>query len=327
MTRYPSDPPFVTIFGGSGFLGRHVVQALAKRGFRMRVACRNPNTAQFLQPLGNVGQIQLVKANIRDEAAVARACEGAGHVINLVATLVESGNQTFEALQHEGAAAVAKSAADNGAGLTLVSAIGADEDSESEYARAKARGEKASLDAVPDAVILRPSIIFGPEDAFFNRFADMARFSPALPLIGGGKTLFQPVYVADVAEAVAKSVAGELKGGTVYELGGPEVFTFKELMQIVLEESDRKRLLAPLPTSIASVLGSIGDLIPFGMAPITSDQVRQLGNDNVVSDDAKSQGRTLEGMGIRQHTVRSIIPSYIWRYRPEGEFNRSHGQG
>ncbi|RLQ89304.1 complex I NDUFA9 subunit family protein [Notoacmeibacter ruber] len=327
MTRYPSAPPLVTIFGGSGFLGRHVVQALARRGFRMRVACRNPNRAQHLQPLGNVGQIQTIKANIRDENAIARACEGADHVVNLVGVLVETGKQTFEALQNEGAADLARAAAKAGAGMTFVSAIGADEDSASEYARAKAKGEQAVLDAVPDAVILRPSIMFGPEDDFFNRFGDMARFTPALPLIGGGDTRFQPVYVADVAEVVARSVAGELQGGAIYELGGPEVFTFKELMQIVLDQTDRKRVLMPLPKSIASIIGGVGDFIPFGLAPLTSDQVRQLNNDNVVSDEARKDGRTLEGLGIQPHTVRAIVPSYIWRYRPEGEFTRSRGEG
>ncbi len=325
MTRYPSDPTLVTVFGGSGFLGRHVVQALARRGFRIRVACRNPNTAHHLQPLGDVGQIVAVKANIRDDEAVARVCQGADHVVNLVGILMEGSKQTFDAIQHEGAASVARAAAQVGAGVTFVSAIGADEDSASAYARAKARGEQAVLNAVPDAVILRPSIIFGPEDSFFNRFAEMSRFSPALPLIAGGDTKFQPVYVADVAEVVARSVAGELQGGTVYELGGPEVFTFKELMEIVLDQVDRKRLLLTLPKPIASMMGAVGDLIPFGLAPITSDQVKQLDNDNIVSDEAKSDGRTLEGLGIAPHTIRAVIPSYIWRYRPEGEFNRGHG--
>ncbi|MCP1198845.1 complex I NDUFA9 subunit family protein [Notoacmeibacter sp. MSK16QG-6] len=325
MTRYPSDPTLVTIFGGSGFLGRHVVQALARRGFRIRVACRNPNTSQHLQPLGDVGQIQAVKANIRDEQSIARVCRGADHVVNLVGILAESGRQTFDAVQHEGTADVARAAAENGAGFTLVSAIGADEQSASAYARAKAKGEQAVFDAVPNAVVLRPSIMFGPEDSFFNRFAEMARFSPALPLIAGGETKLQPVYVADVAEVVARSVAGELEGGKVYELGGPEIFSFKELMEIVLEETDRKRFLAPVPMAIARVLGAVGDLIPFGLAPITSDQVKQLENDNVVSEEARKEGRTLEGLGIVPHTVRAVIPSYIWRYRVEGEFSRGHG--
>ncbi|MFQ6158530.1 complex I NDUFA9 subunit family protein [Sinorhizobium meliloti] len=316
-------PPLVTIFGGSGFVGRHVVRALAKRGYRIRVAVRRPDLAGHLQPLGNVGQISFVQANLRYRKSVDRAVEGADHVINCVGVLFESGRNTFEAVQDFGARAVAEAARATGATLTHISAIGADASSQASYARTKGRAEAAILETLPAAVILRPSIIFGPEDGFFNKFAEMARFSPVLPLIGGGKTRFQPVYVTDVAEAVARSVDGKLTGGTIYELGGPQVLSFRECLDIMLKTIDRKRSFVSLPFGIASLMGSVASLVPFITPPLTADQVVLLKSDNVVSAKAEAEGRTLAGIGIEPTMLESILPTYLVRYRPHGQYTRS----
>ena len=316
-------PPLVTIFGGSGFVGRHVVRALAKRGYRIRVAVRRPDLAGHLQPLGNVGQISFVQANLRYRKSVDRAVDGADHVINCVGVLFESGRNTFEAVQEFGARAVAEAARATGATLTHISAIGADASSQASYARTKGRAEAAILETLPAAVILRPSIIFGPEDGFFNKFAEMARFSPVLPLIGGGKTRFQPVYVTDVAEAVARSVDGKLTGGTIYELGGPQVLSFRECLDIMLKTIDRKRSFVSLPFGIASLMGSVASLVPFITPPLTADQVVLLKSDNVVSAKAEAEGRTLAGVGIEPTMLESILPTYLVRYRPHGQYTRS----
>ena len=308
----------VTVFGGSGFLGRHVVRALAKRGYRVRVAVRRPDLAFHLQPLGGVGQIQAVQANLRFRWSVDRAVEGADHVVNLVGILYESGAQNFDSVQEFGARAIAEAARAAKAGLTHVSAIGADKQSKSDYARTKGLAEAAVLETVKSAVILRPSIIFGPEDGFFNKFAAMARYSPMLPLIGGGETKFQPVYVGDVAEAIARSVEGQLSGGKVYELGGSEVRTFKELMQETLTVTERKRILLPIPFWAAKIIGSIAGLLPSPL--LTRDQVTLLESDNVVSDKAVKDGRTLEGIGITPRTMEAILPTYLWRFRARGQF-------
>lgn len=314
----PANNKLVTVFGGSGFLGRHVVRALAKRGYRIRVAVRRPDLAIHLQPLGGVGQIQAVQANLRFRWSVDRAVEGADHVINLVGILHESGAQNFGAVQEFGARAIAEAARAAKAGLTHVSAIGADKDSASDYARTKGLAEAAVLETVKDAVILRPSIIFGPEDGFFNKFAAMARYSPMLPLIGGGNTKFQPVYVGDVAEAIARSVDGQIAGGKVYELGGPEVRTFKELMQELLAVVERKRILLPIPFWAARILGTVAGLLPSPQ--LTRDQVTLLESDNIVSAKAIKDGRTLEGIGITARTMEAILPSYLWRFRARGQY-------
>ncbi len=316
-----SNTKLITVFGGSGFVGRHVVRALAKRGYRVRVAVRHPDLAFHLQPLGGVGQIQAVQANLRFRWSIDRAVQGADHVVNLVAILHEGGQQRFDALQDFGARAVAEAARAVGAGLTHVSAIGADEASDSKYASTKALGEAAVLETIKSAVILRPSIIFGPEDGFFNKFATMARYSPALPLIGGGNTKFQPVYVGDVAEAIARSVDGALKAGKVYELGGSEVRTFKQLMEEMLTVIERKRLLIPVPFWAAKILGTIASILPNPV--LTRDQVTLLESDNVVSDKARKDGLTLEGMGIAPRTMESVLPSYLWRFRVRGQFQKT----
>ncbi len=320
MTDAVSTDRLVTIYGGSGFLGRHVVRALAKRGWRVRVAVRRPDLAAYLNPLGGVGQIHAVQANLRFPDSVTAAADGADAVVNLVGILYQRGRQKFSAIQAEGAATVARAAAGAGAKLVHVSAIGADPDSASAYARTKAEGEAAVLSAAPNAVVLRPSILFGPEDDFFNRFAAMARISPALPLIGGGHTRFQPAFVGDVAVAVAVALEGGAKGGAVYELGGPEVKTFRELMQLVLRETGRKRLLVPIPFALARTQAFFLEFLPTPL--LTRDQVRLLERDNVVSDEAAREGRTLTGLGITPTALSAVLPSYLWRFRKAGQFSK-----
>ena len=316
-------PPLVTVFGGSGFVGRHVVRTLAKRGYRIRVAVRRPDLAGFLQPLGNVGQISFAQANLRYKDSIARAIEDADHVVNCVGLLFESGRNTFDAVQEFGARAVAEATRDAGATLTHISAIGADANSSLGYARTKGRAEAAIRSALPDAIILRPSIVFGPEDDFFNKFAGMAQRLPFLPLIGGGKTKFQPVYVEDVAEAVARSVDGALKPGSTYELGGQDVLTFRQCLEAVLTATYRQNRLVNLPFGIASLMGSIASMIPLIKPPLTSDQVELLKKDNVVSADAEKAGLTLEGMGIAPVRVSSVLASYLVSYRPHGQFSNA----
>ncbi|MDP2801634.1 MAG: complex I NDUFA9 subunit family protein [Phreatobacter sp.] len=311
----------VTVFGGSGFVGRHVVRALAKRGFRIRVAVRRPDLAGHLQPLGAVGQIHAVQANLRYPDSVRQAVMGSEIVINCVGILFETGRQKFDSVQARGAATVAKAAAEAGARLIHLSAIGADADSTALYARTKAAGEAAVLSEVPDAVILRPSIVFGPEDDFFNRFAGMAQMSPVLPLVGGGETRFQPVFVGDVAQAVMAAVDGQTKPGAVYELGGPAVKSFRDLLEFVLATIQRKRLLVSLPFGVARLQAKILQLLPKPM--LTEDQVELLRADNVVSEAAKAEGRTLEGLGIQPQSVEAVVPTYLWRFRRQGQFTES----
>jgi NADH dehydrogenase len=320
MTTQSNADMLITIFGGSGFLGRHVVQALARQRYRIRVAVRRPDLTGHLQPLGRVGQIHAVQANVRHRGSVVSAVRGSDVVINLVGILFEAGRQRFDAVHSFGAEAVALAAASHNARIIHVSAIGADENSGAAYARSKAMGEKLVLAATPGAIILRPSIVFGPNDDFFNRFAALARLAPALPLIGGGHTRFQPVYGGDVAEAIVKAVAGEAKGGTIYELGGPDVFTFKELMEFVLTTTERHRLLVHLPWGLAKFQAALLALLPKPL--LTPDQVELLRYDNVVSDAAKREGRTLDGLGIVPHAVAAIVPAYLWRFRKTGQFNR-----
>jgi NADH dehydrogenase len=310
----------VTVFGGSGFVGRYVVQALAKTGCRVRVAVRRPHGAIHLQPLGGVGQIHPVQANLRDEASVRRAVEGADGVVNLVGILQSSGRQTFEAVQAKGAGSVARAAKDAGArALVHVSAIGASRSSRSAYARSKAEGEDLVRDAFPNATILRPSIIFGPEDEFFNRFAAMAQFAPVMPLIGGGKTRFQPVYVGDVAEAVVAGLDGRARPGVPYELGGPSVYTFRVLLDLIAEYTGRKRPYFPIPFWTAKIQGLFLQMLPN--APLTVDQVRLLQSDNIVSPEARAEARALENLGIEPRAVETVVPSYLVRFRHKGEFS------
>jgi NADH dehydrogenase len=311
----------VTVFGGSGFLGRNVVRALAKRDFRIRVAVRRPELAGHLQPLGRVGQIHAVQANLRYPASVEAAMRDSHIAINLVGILAASGAQSFDAVQAKGAETAAQAAASAGARVVHVSAIGADENSLSAYARSKAAGEKAVLAAVPSATILRPSVVFGPEDQFTNRFAALARLSPMLPLIGGGLTKMQPVYVGDVATAVAEAADGKAKAGATYELGGPEVLTMREIMEIILGIAERNRMLITLPFGLAKLKALFLQFAP-GPLKLTPDQVELLRSDNVVSDAAKAAGLTLEGLGIMPDSMEAIAPQYLWRFRAAGQFQR-----
>lgn len=310
----------ITVFGGSGFLGKYVIRELVKEGWRVRAAVRRPHTAQELKVIGNVGQVQLVQANLRFAKSVERAVAGSDGVINLVSVLFEEGKQSFENLHVRGAELLAKAAAVEGIrNFVQVSAIGADQESESDYTRTKAEGEQAVRDAIPTADIMRPSILFGAEDQFFNRFAAMTQLAPALPLLGGGTTKFQPVYVGDVAQAIAK-VATQGTSGKTYELGGPRTYSFKELMHFMLETIDRKRFLAPVPWFAANMMGFAGEI--SGAAPLfkpflTRDQVKNLKIDNVVSDDALS----FSDLGIKLETIEAIVPSYLGRYRKYGQFH------
>lgn len=316
------------IFGGSGFVGRNVVRELAKRGWRVRVAVRRPHLAGFLRPMGAVGQIQLFQANVRYPQTVARALDGADAVVNLTGILAEEGNQKFEAVQARGAETIARLAAEAGIEtLVHLSAIGADAASDSDYARTKAAGEKAVRDALPGAVIMRPSIIFGPEDKFFNRFAAMATIPVApLPLIGGGKTRFQPVYVDDVADAICEALENSAHRGRTFELAGPKVYSFRELMDFILKETGRHNLKLPLPFFAAGLMGAGGDIanaLPLISAPITSDQVKLLKKDNIAGMTSEENIGMLSDLGIEAETVEAIVPDYLIRFRKYGQFSEA----
>lgn len=314
----------VTVIGGSGFVGRHVVRALARRGYRVRVACRRPDLAGHTQPAGVVGQVMPVQANVRFPASLAAACDGADAVINLAGLLYSSGAQSFDAVHVFGAEASAKAAKAAGARVFIqMSAIGASAESASAYARSKAEGEARAKANFPGAIIVRPSIVFGPEDEFFNRFAGLARVSPTLPLIGGGETRFQPVFVGDIAEAMVRLVDAGQATGRTYEFGGPEVFTFKQLMDFTLATIDRRRLLVPVPWTVAKMQALVLGLLPKPM--LTTDQVEMLKSDNVVGDAAKAERRTLEGLGIAPDGIEAVVPSYLYRYRKAGQFTAVSG--
>ncbi len=327
MAQLPSNSGLVTIFGGSGFVGRHIVRALARDGWRIRSATRRPDLAGYLQPMGAVGQIHAVQANLRYPASIAEAVQGASVVINAVGVLASTGKQTFDKIHDEGARAVAKAANAAGAKTFIhISAIGADVQSNAKYARTKAEGERAVLEEFPGAIILRPSIVFGPEDEFFNRFAAMAQISPFLPLIGGGVTKFQPVYVGDVAAAVKSVVDGKAKPGTIYELGGPEVLSFRELLDRTMSYADRKRFYLPLPFWAAKLQAIATSPLPNALRPVTLDQIRLLQSDNVVSPKASTDGRTLAGLGIADpQSVASIVPGYLERFKAKGQYASYRG--
>lgn len=317
----------VTIFGGPGFVGRYGVRTLAKSGWRIRAASRRPDLAGHLQPMGAVGQIMAVQANLRYPASIAAAVEGASAVVNAVGILAPGGRQTFEAVHAAGAGAVAKAARAAGVKRFVhISAIGADPASPAKYARSKAAGEAAVLAEFPDAVILRPSIVFGPEDQFFNRFAAMARISPVLPLIGGGLTRFQPVYAGDLAEAIKAAVEGRAKPGTLYEIGGPEVLSFRELLDKTQNWAGRDRGYASMPFWLAKVQAILTWPLPNALRPVTFDQIKLLQRDNVVSELALAEHRTLADLGVTApHAASSIVPGYLERFKPKGQFEHYRG--
>ena len=311
----------VTIFGGSGFVGRYIARRMAQNGWRVRVAVRNTNEAMFVRTYGAVGQVEPVFCNIRDDASVAAVTQGADAVVNCVGVLAELRKNTFAAVQAEGATRIARVAAAMGvARMVQLSAIGASDTSASAYARTKAAGEQGVLDHMPDAMILRPSIIFGAEDEFFNRFAGMTRFGPVLPVIGAD-TRFQPVYVDDVAAAAIKGVLGEVPGG-IYELGGPDVATFRELMQTMLAVVRRRRMILNMPFWAARIMAggfNILRVVSLGLVtpPVTRDQVANLTVDNVVSDGAKG----FADLGITPTAMMAVLPDYLWRFRPSGQYD------
>ena len=326
MDAMRQAPKLVAVFGGTGFLGRHVVRALARRGYRVRVAVRRPELGFFLQPLGTVGQIGLVQANLRYPASVARAVASTDAVVNLVGILTETGRQSFAGVQADGAEAIAAATA-VGVPFVQVSALGADPASPSDYARSKAAGEAAVLSVHPGALVLRPSVIFGQGDSFLSRFAALARALPVLPL-AGADTRFQPVFVGDVAEAIARGVDGAVGGGRVYELGGPEVLTLRAIVEYVLRVTDRRRFVLSLPEPVARIQAralEIADALTLGLLPdalkLTRDQVLLLGRDNVVSTAAEAERRTLAGIGIVPSAMEAIVPPYLTRFRKTGQFD------
>lgn len=311
----------VTIYGGSGFLGRYIARRMAKEGWRVRVAVRRPNEALFVKPYGSVGQVEPVFCNIRDDASVRAAMTGADAVVNCVGTFDKRGANNFDAVQTEGAGRIARIAAETGVErLVHISAIGADVESDSDYARSKAEGEAAILSAFPTAMILRPSVIFGPEDGFYNRFASMSRMGPILPLVGA-ETRFQPVYVDDVALAAVAGVLGQATG--TYELGGPDVATFRELMQDMLKVINRRRLIVNMPFWKARIMAALldfGSFLTGGLISnriLTRDQVKSLRKDNVVAADAKG----LSDLGIVATPADAVLPDYLWRFRPSGQYD------
>lgn len=316
----------VTVIGGSGFLGRHIVHRLAQAGYRVRVATRHPALANFVMPSGKVGQIALVRADIRDEARITAAVEGAQVVVNLVGILREGGGRTFEAIHVDGARNVARAALKAGARrLIHVSAIGASKTSRSAYARSKAEGEAQVRAAFPDATVLRPSIIFGPGDGFFNRFAALMRMSKLVfPLFGGGVTKFQPVFMGDVADAVVNATADERTRARTYELGGPGTYTFKELLAFISKATARKRTLVPIPFFALDIVAALTGWLPF--APVTLDQARLLRVHNIVKagPDAASVG-TLADLGVQPTSVEAIVPSYLYAYRRTGQYVEPRG--
>lgn len=312
----------VTIFGGSGFVGNHLVQVLARKGYRIRVAVRRPDLAGEVRMFGGVGQVVPVQANLRNEASVARAAAGSDVVINLVGIGHQSGKQRFDSVHVDGAAAVARAAKAVGASaLVHVSALGVDKAAEvSAYAASKLAGEKAVFEAFPDAVVIRPSLMFGQGDGFFNLMGTLARVMPVMPLVAG-KTLFQPVFVGDVAEAIAGAVEGAVKTGRVYELGGPDVETHEALMQRILREAGRNRPLLPVPAGLMKILAGLLGILPIKPV-ITGDQVNLLGVDNVVSEEARKDKRTLAAFGVTPTSMDEVLPTYMWRFRRHGQFDR-----
>ena len=315
----------VTVFGGSGFVGGQIVRALARKGLRVRVAVRNPGRGYRLRMLGDVGQIEVVQANLRNPASVARALDGAEAVVNAVGVLYEVGRQQFQSLHVMGARTIAQAAAAQGiTSFVQISAIGADPDSPAKYGRTKAEGEGAVREAIPSAVVIRPSVVFGQDDHFFNFFASMAMISPVLPLIGGGQTRFQPVFVGDVAAAVAAALTDPAHGGKTFELGGPTPHTFKALMELMLHEIQRNRILLPIPFPVAKLMGVGGDVLCTARGflglipppPITTDQVEMLRADNVVAPGALG----LADLGVPATTMEPILPTYLYRYRRGGQY-------
>jgi uncharacterized protein YbjT (DUF2867 family) len=317
-----------TVFGGSGFLGRHIVRALARRGWRVRVAVRRPDLASFLRTAGAVGQVEAVQANLRYPASVAAALDGAEMAVNAAGLRAETGAQTYQAVHVDGARDIARAARSRGVSTFVhISGIGADPHSASAYIASKGLGEAATVEAFPQATILRPSVVFGPEDDFFNRFGALSRFLPIIPLFAGGQTRLQPVYVGDVAQATAIALAGEARSAAIYELGGPQVMTLREAAELVLATVERRRLLVGVPLGPSRVLASLTSFASrasLGLFPTllttSRDQVELLAHDNVVSDSAEAEGRVLRALGIEPQAADAIVESYLVRFRRTGQY-------
>jgi NADH dehydrogenase len=329
MAEYPySGDRLVTVFGGSGFVGRHVVRAFSRAGWRVRAAMRRPDHAGFLMPSGTVGQIQAVQANLRYPESVAHVIEGAEIVVNAAGIKSQRGRQNYEAVHVFGAGEIARAASAAGVrALVHVSGIGADATSANGYIASKGRGEDVTREWFPDATMLRPSVVFGPEDDFLNRFAALARFLPALPLFGGGATKLQPVFVGDLALAATRAIDGALKPGASYELGGPEVMTLREVVELVLRVVERRRALIPLPFGPSAVMArgtEIASALTLGLFPraltTTPDQIELLRSDNIVSPAAVARGLTLAGLGIEAQGAEAIAPAYLTRFRKTGQY-------
>ena len=303
----------VTIFGGTGFIGRHLVQQLAKEGYLIRIASRHPERANFLQPVGTLGQITSVYANLRQEHTIEEAIEGADYVVNLVGILSPTGGQGFNNIHVQGARFIAIAAREAGVKqLVQMSALGADANSPSKYARTKAHGEEAVLNLEPNAVILRPSVIFGPEDEFFNRFAGLMSSAPVVPLFAG-KVKFQPIYVADVVASIMAAIKGQARPGTIYELGGPQILSMRNIHEEIKQMTGLSPLLLPLPLFVAQIIAFITSILPF--QPITLDQIKLLRKDNIVSQEAMTENRTLASLTqTPPRTIRAIVPSYLDRF-------------
>jgi NADH dehydrogenase len=325
----PSADRLATIFGGSGFVGRHIVRALARDGWRIRVAVRRPDLAGFLRPLGVVGQVELVQANLRYPDSIAAALEGANACVNAAGIQRQNARQTYDAVHAAGAGAVARAAAAAGIEtLVHISGVGADARSPNAYIASKGRGEIAVREASPNAVILRPSVVFGPEDDFLNRFGALARALPALPLFGGGATKLQPVFVGDVALAAVAVIGDASKAGRAYELGGPEVLTLREIAALTLRIVERRRALVPLPFALARMVAwstEVASTLSLGRFPpkaltTTRDQVELLRHDNVVSAAAIAEGRTLRELGVSAQGIEAVAPSYLYRFRKTGQY-------
>jgi NADH dehydrogenase len=329
MAEFPAaGDRLATVFGGSGFVGRYIVRAFAKAGWRVRVAVRRPDLAGFLQPAGNVGQVQAMQANVRYPSSVAAAVEGAEVVVNASGVKRQQGRQNYDAVHAFGSDAIAAAARRAGArALIQISGIAPDANSKNPYIASKGRAEQAARAAFADAIILRPSVVFGPEDEFFNRFADLARFLPVLPALAGGTAKLQPVYVADIARVAAKALGGGLKPATIYELGGPEIMTLTQAMQLALKVAERRRVILPQPYFLSRLLAlstEVASNVSFGLFPemltTTRDQVALLREDNVVSAEAIAEGRTFAGLGLEPRGAEAILPGYLTRFRKTGQF-------
>jgi len=307
----------ITVFGGTGFIGRYVVRELAKTGALIRVVSRSPRNGAELKTFGYVGQITLEKGNILSRDAIDRNLQGTDMVVNLVGILHEGGKQRFSRVHSQGAERIAQAAQDAGVKrLVQISALGIEKAKSSKYARTKLTGEKAVNSAFPGATILRPSIVFGPEDDFFNRFATIASMAPVMPLIGGGKTRFQPIYAGDVAQAICAALKDKRTEGQTYQLGGPKVYRFKELLQYIMEETGHHRPFLSIPFGVAKLMGFFMEWLPT--PPLTRDQVTLLQTDNIVADDAQ----TLSDLGVTPRAVEMICPEYLYRFRRGGKFSR-----